>query len=628
MNEETGVSDEVGARERFEALLGSVAERFTQVELIESTEGAHLFGARDVRLGRPVVVKVLRLTASDGSSLPDEAANHLKVSWHAGVVTLLDAGLTEDRRPFLVTEWVPGGTLADLIDADADADADAEAGTGVGGSGSTDRSMALNVAVDLASAVHAAHEAGVVHCDIKPSNVLCAEDGSIRLSDFGISIEDGRSMGTLDHMRGSLRYVPPELLDGATPTFANDVYSLALTVWALVAGRQPFHGDGEATAALIARVHTEELRFDSLLPDASPDVVGVLNRAVAKRPEDRPTAAELVDVLTRRASPGTPGGSAPTGPAVGSRRRVTGAAVAAIVAVGALAALAFGFYPGAAADPTDEFDAASYCAEFAEGVAARRALFNEVSGTLEQTTSPSVVIEQLTAHYPTNWAEIVDSWMGSADDAGFLVDFQRPSISEQQDLALAATLRSLDDSKPFLFDGEDGSFDQRSMPGEIRDAAGAFSEASARSVEACPDVAVDLSGAKGRFASAVSSNLLADGFLEGFLSEPPPDGIFTATRVSLMLEVARPFLVNVLRYDWTWGAEVMDRDPAVRSIVTFEYPDLVLQALSERPDLVEVFAQAGWRDDLQAGLDRLPPAARVGVAQLYDQQLTQLGLTL
>jgi hypothetical protein len=283
--------------------------------------------ARDTALGRTVAVKVLTSRVVD----PDTAQRFERecravgaVSGHPNIVTVHQAGVTEDGRAYLVMGYEPGGSLRDRQLPWRDA---------------------VDVGIRMAGALQVAHDAGVLHRDVKPDNVLISAYGEPKLSDFGIARITGGPQTTSGRITASLAHAPPEVLDGRSPTPASDVYSLCSTIATLIAGRSPFERDGEdSLLPLIARIMTEPpppLGGHGV----PPAVEDVLSRGMAKRPEDRVgTAAELAASL-QAALAGAASAPVPApapAPAPTRRRRwpvPVGAALLLVLVAGAVAAL-------------------------------------------------------------------------------------------------------------------------------------------------------------------------------------------------------------------------------------------------------------------------------------------------
>ncbi len=220
---------------------------------------------------RQVAVKVLL-----ASSLSDQVRERFRaeadlmatLSHHPSIVTVFQADVAPDGRPYLVMEYCSR--------------------PGLGRRYRSERMSVpevLRIGVRLASAVETAHRAGILHRDIKPANVLVTDFGWPALTDFGIAATTGWSTGTAIGM--SIPWSPPELLaERPTGDVRSDVYSLAATVYSLLAGRSPFEiPDGPNTAAdLIARIERAPLPSTG-----RPDVPDSLHAALARAMDRLPT---------------------------------------------------------------------------------------------------------------------------------------------------------------------------------------------------------------------------------------------------------------------------------------------------------------------------------------------------
>ena len=237
-----------------------------------------------------------------------------------GVAATLDHGVDGDGRPFLVSTFVDGGSLADYLQR----------------VGALPPSRVGKLGAALASTLAAAHSAGVLHRDLKPSNVLLDADGAPVLSDFGAAgfVDAATASAT---MAVTLLYAAPEVLEGASADERSDVYSLGLTLLAAATGRRPFGGlDDPGTgglAAVVNRICAEGLPDDAF-DELPTGLAAVLRRATELDPGDRfRTAADFGDALTAvAADPST----VPQGTI--TRRRVRRGRRRNAVLLGALAA--------------------------------------------------------------------------------------------------------------------------------------------------------------------------------------------------------------------------------------------------------------------------------------------------
>ncbi|HWU23592.1 MAG TPA: serine/threonine-protein kinase, partial [Nocardioides sp.] len=193
---------------------------------------ADVHRATDELLSREVAVKILRASDADRERFADEACTVARLN-HPGIVTVLDAGLDEDR-PFIVMELVDGPTLAQALAA----------------AGALDPDRARAIGEQVAAALAYAHAQGIVHRDVKPGNVLLRPDGTACLADFGIACMVGRSLvhTTEGLVVGSPAYVAPEQVAMEDVGPATDVYSLGLVLLEALTGRRAFEGSGVEVA--------------------------------------------------------------------------------------------------------------------------------------------------------------------------------------------------------------------------------------------------------------------------------------------------------------------------------------------------------------------------------------------
>lgn len=246
--------------------------------------------ARQETLNRWVAVKVddRKLTSeSERRRFLREAGAAGRMSGHPGIVTVHDAGILPDNRPYLVMELCPGGSLSKWLKPEERKTQD----------------RVREVGVRIADALAAAHARGVLHRDVKPANILIDTYNNPGLADFGLAIipEPGSELSeTLEALTPA--YASREVIYGEAPTEASDVYSLAATLYALLAGRAPRWPEEQAPSLL------EVIEFldkpIERLPGIHREFMDLLLRALSDEPALRPTAAEFHDELAALDLPG------------------------------------------------------------------------------------------------------------------------------------------------------------------------------------------------------------------------------------------------------------------------------------------------------------------------------------
>jgi len=247
-----------------------------------------VYRAFDETLERQVAVKLMnREVSADSDQLERFRREARAVAQlnHPHVVSVIDAG-EDEGRPYIVFEYVEGETLKERIRRN----------------GRLAISESIAYAIEIGRALGAAHARHIVHRDVKPQNVLIDEEGSAKVTDFGIArtleedglTADGRVLGTTD-------YVAPEQALGRHVTGQSDLYSLGVVLYEMLTGEVPFKGENQVAVAM---KHVREALPDvqTKRPEVSAALASVLDRATAKRVEDRyaddaELIADLEDVL-------------------------------------------------------------------------------------------------------------------------------------------------------------------------------------------------------------------------------------------------------------------------------------------------------------------------------------------
>jgi beta-lactam-binding protein with PASTA domain/tRNA A-37 threonylcarbamoyl transferase component Bud32 len=287
---------------------------------------AAVYLATDTRLDRRVAVKVMHPALADDAEFVArfirEARSAARLS-HPNVVAVFDQGADGDAV-FLVMEYVEGYTLRDLLRE----------------RGPLQPGAALAVLEPVLAALAAAHDAGLVHRDVKPENVLLADDGRVKVADFGLAraVAEASHTASTGLLIGTVAYLAPEQVEHGTADARSDVYAAGVMLFELLTGRQPFFGE---TAIAVAYRHVNDVvpAPSTCAPGIPERVDALVTRATSRDPDRRPADASAFlvalvgvrdflgyrDVLPRlgTAGPGRGPGSGPGGPATLSGGRHT-----------------------------------------------------------------------------------------------------------------------------------------------------------------------------------------------------------------------------------------------------------------------------------------------------------------
>jgi serine/threonine protein kinase len=241
--------------------------------------------ATDTVLDRPVVIKLLAERFAEDESIrrrfTREALAAARLSSAPNTVTIFDVGETEEGRPFIVMEYLPGGSLDDRLQR-----------------GAVEPEQALVWLGQAARALDAAHAHGIVHRDVKPANLLLDDDGAVHVADFGVArATDLDPLTVAGTVVGTAGYLSPEQARGESADAASDRYALGVVAFELLTGERPFQRDTTAAEAA-AHVHEPVPSIHERNPSLPPALDRCFRRALAKDPADRfGSNVELVRAL-------------------------------------------------------------------------------------------------------------------------------------------------------------------------------------------------------------------------------------------------------------------------------------------------------------------------------------------
>ena len=244
-----------------------------------------IYVATDRELGREVAVKVLAERYAKDESLrarfKREALAAARLSGNHNIVTIYDVG-ERDGRPIIVMEYLAGGSLEQRV----------------AGGRPCSPAQVLDWLDQAAAALDAAHDAGVVHRDVKPGNLLLDDLDHVKVADFGVASAAGLDSFTkTGTVLGTAGYLSPEQARGERATAASDRYALGIVAWELLAGRRPFESEAP-TAEALAHINAPVPSVHAANPALPSSLDPVFDRALAKDPADRyATASDFASEL-------------------------------------------------------------------------------------------------------------------------------------------------------------------------------------------------------------------------------------------------------------------------------------------------------------------------------------------
>jgi serine/threonine-protein kinase len=260
-------------------------DRYQLEELLGSGGMAFVYRGTDLMLERPVAVKILRQNFTETEEFRErfrlEARAAANLS-HPNIVTIYDFGIS-DEHPFIVMEYIPGPHLKRRIQQ----------------LGRIPIPECIDLMSQACAGIGYAHRAGIVHCDIKPHNLVVSPDGQLKVTDFGIA----RALASIhpdeqtDIVWGSPQYFAPEQAAGSPPSPASDVYSLGVVMYEMLTGTLPFQADSSEELAHLHQI-SNPVPPSQLNPAISIELEKILLKVLEKEPAARyRTADQLGHIL-------------------------------------------------------------------------------------------------------------------------------------------------------------------------------------------------------------------------------------------------------------------------------------------------------------------------------------------
>ncbi|MBR2178887.1 MAG: Stk1 family PASTA domain-containing Ser/Thr kinase [Selenomonadaceae bacterium] len=257
--------------------------RYLLEESIGNGGMAEVYRAQDNLLDRTVAVKILHAAYQNDTEFIEKFHREAKAAAcmsHPNIVNIYDVG-ADGEDHYIVMEYVPGSTLKKKIQDEAPLDIP----------------TAVHIAKDIADGLAHAHANNIVHCDIKPHNILMTSDNRAKIADFGIARAVTESTMTYSgSVVGSVHYFSPEQARGSGITPKSDVYSLGIVMYEMLTNHLPFNADNPVSIAM-KHVEEEPTPLSVWRPQISPILEAIVLRAMNKNPDVRPSSFELVQEL-------------------------------------------------------------------------------------------------------------------------------------------------------------------------------------------------------------------------------------------------------------------------------------------------------------------------------------------
>ena len=266
-------------------MLGRILSgRYELEEKIGSGGMAEVYCAHDNSLDRLVAVKILHEAYRNDLEFVEKFTDEAKAAArlaHPNIVNIYDVGI-DGIDHYIVMEYVQGNSLKDKLRQE----------------GALDILTATKISKDIANGLAHAHAHNLVHCDIKPHNILMTPDGRAKIADFGIARAITESTMTYSgNVVGSVHYFSPEQAQGTSITPKSDVYSLGIVMYEMLTNKLPFNGENPVSIAM-KHIEEEPAPPSSIRPEIPPMLEAIILRAMNKNPELRPSSFDMIQALS------------------------------------------------------------------------------------------------------------------------------------------------------------------------------------------------------------------------------------------------------------------------------------------------------------------------------------------
>ncbi len=253
-------------------MIGQTILHYQIEEKIGSGGMGEVYKARDLKLDRPVVLKFPHVDMLQAPQIQQRLIREAKTSGslnHPNIVTIYEINEWKNRL-FICMEYVEGQTLAQICKARA-----------------IPLQEALDIATQITSAVNAAHKKGILHRDIKSSNIMLTADGLVKVLDFGLAkFVDATVLTKHGDIMGTPAYMAPEIMQGVEQDQRSDIFAIGVVLYELLSGRLPFSGSN-LSALMYAMLHDQPLSFREIGKQVPDELEALIMRALAKKPENR-----------------------------------------------------------------------------------------------------------------------------------------------------------------------------------------------------------------------------------------------------------------------------------------------------------------------------------------------------